>query len=44
VHRVELELRDPEADARRAGAIFQAFYRDIALRTCKRCGTIHPRP
>jgi 3-hydroxyanthranilate 3,4-dioxygenase len=44
IHRVEMKLRDPQADAQRAAGIFNAFYNDIARRTCNRCGTVHPRP
>lgn len=44
IHRAEMKLRDPQADARRAGEIFNAFYNDLEQRTCKRCGTVHPRP
>ena len=24
--------------------VFERFYRDDALRTCKQCGTLNPRP
>lgn len=44
IHRVEMLLRDPQADARRAGEIFNAFYANEAQRTCDACGTVHPRP
>lgn len=44
LHRVELKLRDPEADGRRAAGIFNEFYADSQLRTCTHCGTVHPRP
>jgi 3-hydroxyanthranilate 3,4-dioxygenase len=44
IHRVEMKLRDPQADARRAGDIFNAFYDNVTQRTCTHCGTVHPRP
>ena len=44
LHRVEIKLRDPEADARRAGMLFNEFYQDLPRRTCSQCGAVHPRP
>ncbi|MGY0504446.1 3-hydroxyanthranilate 3,4-dioxygenase [Luteimonas sp. e5] len=34
-------LKDIEQDFFR---VFETFYRDDSLRTCKRCGTLNPRP
>lgn len=39
VHRVELELRDIVEDL---PPLFEQFYSNQRLRTCKRCGTLHP--
>ncbi len=39
VHEVELQVRDIVADL---PPVFAAFNADAELRTCSRCGTVHP--
>jgi 3-hydroxyanthranilate 3,4-dioxygenase len=39
VHRVEVQLKSIVADL---PPLFDRFYADQALRTCKNCGTLHP--
>lgn len=39
VHRVEVKVRDIVKDL---PPLYTAFYGDMAARTCKSCGTVHP--
>lgn len=41
VHRVEVQLNSIVRDL---PPLFDAFYRDVAARTCSTCSTIHPAP
>ncbi|MEL7157470.1 MAG: 3-hydroxyanthranilate 3,4-dioxygenase [Actinomycetota bacterium] len=41
VHRVEVQL---DSLVRDLPPLFDAFHRDLAARTCGRCGTVHPAP
>jgi 3-hydroxyanthranilate 3,4-dioxygenase len=41
VHRVEVQLGSLVDDL---PPLFDAFYSDLAARTCDRCGTVHPAP
>jgi 3-hydroxyanthranilate 3,4-dioxygenase len=39
LHRVEANVKSLERDL---PPLFQVFYEDARLRTCRRCGTVHP--
>ena len=40
VHRFELQLQSIVRDM---PPLFQSFYDSVEMRTCKACGTVHPR-
>ena len=41
LHRVEVQMKQIDKDL---PPLFEAFYQDLAARTCDNCGTVHPAP